>query len=122
MHVLVLAVFVPLACIAGWVYGEAANNRPVRLIATISCVVAFATIAAGVSGLHASLSIGVPLSSAFHEYLDAASDQLKAGHTDFVVGEFSEFKEHSPITYETGALLRNIESLTKTMASGPSQQ
>lgn len=108
-----------IACIVGWICGEASNNRSVRVIATIATVIVFSAIAAIGSGISTSLSVGIPMSAAVHEYLDASSAQLAAGHADFVSREFEGFKDRAHVTYETGGFLNNVRSETARMKAGP---
>jgi hypothetical protein len=116
MAILVLGV---LACLAAWIYGEATNTRWVRLLGAISCMLVFSVTAAGIGGLHAHFSMGIPLAEAFHRYLDAASEQLDAGNVEFVRHQFSKFSERAPATYETEELLRNIDAAADEMSGGP---
>ena len=118
---LILVFIVVLACVGGWLYGEAKNNQPIRVICALGCMVVFSGIAAAVSGLHTALSVGIPMSTAVHEYLDAATSQLQDGNVDFVVDEFDGFKQRAHITYETGAFLDEVKKETNRMKSGPTQ-
>ena len=119
MSALALVLGIALVCVGGWVYGELTNNRAIRLTSSIFALVVFTMIAITASGIHTALSIGVPTSTAVHEYLDAAAEQLAAGHTDFVVKEFSSFKERAHVTYETGAFVDAVNRETARMKRGP---
>lgn len=111
-----------VACCGGWIYGEAKDNRGVRVVSTIGTVIVFSVIAAVLSDINRALGVGIPLSTAFHEYLDASAAQLTAGHIEFVVDKFSGFKERARVTYETGALLRAIQLETERMKAGPQSE
>lgn len=110
-----------VACVGGWLYGEIKNNQLARVLGAIGCILVFSGIAATISGLHTALSVGIPMSTAVHEYLDASTTQLQNGHVDFVVNEFNGFKERAHVTYETGAFLDAVASETQRMTAGPSE-
>lgn len=119
MTALICAVFVPLVFFGAWIYGEVANNRPMRVIGAVACILSCTVVASGISGISAAFSVGIPLGEAFHAYVDAAGDQIETGNTEFVVEQFEEFKERVPVTYESGAFVRDLKSATQRMASGP---
>ena len=116
---LILVLLVVVACVGGWLYGEANNSQPIRVICAIACMVVFSGIATALSGLHTALSIGIPMSTAVHVYLDASQAQLQAGNADFVISEFNGFNERAQVTYETGAFLESVEKEIQRMSSGP---
>ncbi|MAG93361.1 MAG: hypothetical protein CMJ48_06385 [Planctomycetaceae bacterium] len=111
---------VVIACLAGWVYGEVSNNRSIRILSSIASVVVLSAVAAVASGLYTALSVGIPMSTAVREYLDASRAQLSDGNTHFVIDEFEGFKRRASVTYETGAFLGAIERETQRMHDGPS--
>ena len=120
--VLLAVLLVVIVCIIGWIYGEVADNRPVRILSTLACFVVFPIVAAVVSNLRTGLDIGVPFSSAVHEYLDAASLQIQQGNTQFVVDQFEDFKVRAHVTHETEAFVDAVADETARMKAGPTQQ
>jgi hypothetical protein len=105
--------------VLGWILGEAKDKRFVRIPSTIGAVIVCSCIAAIASGLLTALSVGIPMATALHEYLDASAAQLKIGNTAFVLEEFEGFKKRAVVTYETGWFLKQIRSETARMESGP---
>jgi hypothetical protein len=114
-----LVLGIALACVGGWIYGEVADNRLIRVVSSIAAMVLFVLIAVFASGIHTALSIGVPTSTAVHEYLNAAAEQLDAGQSDFVIKEFLDFKERAHVTYETVAFVDAVNRETARMKAGP---
>jgi hypothetical protein len=110
-----------VACVSSWLYGEIKNNQLARVLGAINCMLVSSSIAAAISGLHSELSVGIPMSIAVHEYLDATTTRLQDGHVDFVVNEFHGFKERTCVTYETGAFLDAMVSETQRMNAGRSE-
>ena len=108
-----------IACVGGWLFGEVNNRQLVRVFCVIGIVTTSSIIAASASGLLTAVSIGFPLTSAVHEYLDASKGQLRAGNVEFVIQEFDDFKERAFSTYETGAFREAVDEETKRMVAGP---
>ena len=119
MEMIVLILFINCFCLAAWIAGEVFNYRPGRIAGALACFVVFSTVAAIVSGIRASLSIGIPVSEEIHAYLEASAAQLKAGNTEFVFNEFAGFKERAHVTYETGYFIKAVGSETERMSAGP---
>jgi hypothetical protein len=65
------------------------------------------------------LTIGIPLTTAVHEYLDASAAQLVNGNVGFVVAEFDGFKQNAHVTYETRAFTEAVQIETNRMKAGP---
>jgi len=118
---LILVLFSVVVCLGGWIHGEVVNNRPVRILSAMATILVVSVIAASVTSLSTSLSVGIPMSSAFHEYLDASRAQLSEGNTQFVIDEFKGFKQRAQATYETGAFRDAVKRETQRMHNGPSR-
>jgi hypothetical protein len=119
MTALIFVLVAGFVCVVGWIYGEMENKRSLRITFAILTVIVFSGIAAGVSGINTAMSIGIPVSKAVHAYLDASSDQLLAGHIDFVIAEFDAFQERAHVTYETGGFIEAVQRETNRMRKGP---
>jgi len=73
MILLLFIVLLLVISVFGWIYGEARQSRIVRVPSTIGAVIVFSGISAIVSGVGAGLCVGIPVTTALHEYLDASA-------------------------------------------------
>ncbi|MEN1679364.1 MAG: hypothetical protein AAGJ46_07195 [Planctomycetota bacterium] len=108
-----------IASLCVWLYGEAADKPVLRRASAFAVVVLFTVAGSLVSGIHTALSIGIPVSTAVHEYVDAARVQLAAGEHGFVAERLEGFKRRAPVTYETGLFLDQVNEEAKRMRAGP---
>lgn len=104
-----------VASAIGWLYGEFAENRVVRVISSVTCFILTVGTATIVSGFLSSINAGVPMTEAVHEYVAAIRNELEAGNEEHVLRAMDGFEERVHVTYETGWFIEQMHEESRRM-------